>query len=136
MFIYLITCLVNGKYYVGQTVGTLKTRWSCHVSHALGYCNNTILPRAIRKYGPENFKMEVLCECPDQDSLDKAEIFFVWLLAANKRSFGYNITEGGKGAGSALKEMAAKKRQEKETNRRWLDYYQFKQDRKKRFDAL
>jgi len=49
----------------------------------------------MRKYGFDSFKVEVLCRCPDNDALDKAEKFFIWLLATQKKSFGYNLTSGG-----------------------------------------
>jgi group I intron endonuclease len=94
--IYLITNKVNGKYYVGQTIYLLKDRLVNHFSWARsGY--NTIFSHAIRKHGEKNFVIEELCRCPDKDSLNKSEIFFIWFLASHLRSFGYNQTMGGTG---------------------------------------
>lgn len=96
MFIYLITCLANGKYYVGQTIQKIKDRWNSHLS-----CSRNgdplLLYNAIRKYGEDSFVCQELCKCPDQESLDKSEVFYIWFLASNKRSFGYNVSEGGNG---------------------------------------
>lgn len=99
MYVYLLTNKTNGKYYVGQTIQTPEIRWSTHVSAANGKTRrkDSHICRAIRKAGPENFSVETLCECPDKESLDKAEIFFIWFLAASKRTFGYNCTVGGDG---------------------------------------
>ena len=56
MYLYQITNLINGKIYIGQTNNITK-RWSNHKS-----CNspNTVIAKAIQKYGVENFKFEIL----------------------------------------------------------------------------
>ena len=56
--IYLITNLLNGKKYVGQTIQRLNIRMNHHRRGGDLY-----IDRAIRKYGRENFKVEVLEEC-------------------------------------------------------------------------
>lgn len=57
MEIYLITNLINGKQYVGQTIYTAEQRFKQHLRGDL------YIDKAIRKYGVENFKLEVLCRC-------------------------------------------------------------------------
>ena len=85
--IYLITNLVNNKKYVGQS-RFMWQRWRKHKSEAN---NNNPLPLycAIRKYGIDNFKFEILEECaPDQ--LNDRESYYIF----NYNSFvpnGYNI---------------------------------------------
>lgn len=76
--IYLITCIINNKKYVGQTIQKLKTRWNRHIN-----CNwnkkNLYLPlqRAFKKYGIENFTIELLVENIDnQDKLNELEIYY------------------------------------------------------------
>jgi group I intron endonuclease len=60
--IYKITNTVNQKVYIGSAVD-LKRRKKQHFS---GRQTNKILKQAIKKYGVENFKFEVLEECnPD-----------------------------------------------------------------------
>ena len=88
--IYLITCLINGKKYVGQTIRRLNIRMNNH-KHGDLY-----IDKAIRKYGWKNFKVEVLEECYTVEQLNEREIF--WIAALNtKEPNGYNITDGGEG---------------------------------------
>lgn len=93
MIIYLITNMVNGKQYVGQTTRSLQQRWREHC------CNSsqcTYLHNAIAKYGKENFKVEQIDIAIDQEELDYKEsqyIKFYNTLAPN----GYNLDTGGKG---------------------------------------
>lgn len=73
--IYLITCLINGKKYVGQHHKPDPTsRWNAHISRAkkgLAY----VLHNAIRLFGEENFKFEVLCVC-SHDALGRLEAYY------------------------------------------------------------
>jgi len=58
--IYKITNTLNNKCYIGQT-DDVKRRFTEH--KALGYGReNSILYRAIKKYGLENFTFEVIEE--------------------------------------------------------------------------
>lgn len=94
MYIYLITNKINGKYYVGQTKRKVQERWKNHISDAsrgLG----TYFASAIRKHCVDNFTVETLCTCPDKESLNEAEKFFIRILGSNKSSIGYNLTTGG-----------------------------------------
>jgi len=91
--IYKITNRINGKCYIGQTVGTLKNRWRCHVSDKHSCC--TYLKRAIQKYGKESFKVEELSAASNQEDLNDLEEQFIKdlnCLAPN----GYNLRTGGK----------------------------------------
>ena len=72
MIVYCITNASNGKKYVGRTSKTLDQRWRAHVLAAKhGSCYKFHL--AIRKHGPDAFKVEVLEECVDHESLCSAE---------------------------------------------------------------
>lgn len=88
--VYLITCLVNGKKYVGQTTQALDKRIN---QHKYG---DQYIDRAIRKYGWENFTVEVLKECKSKEELDYWEKYFIKVLNT-KRPNGYNLTDGGEG---------------------------------------
>jgi group I intron endonuclease len=134
MFIYLATCSETGKYYVGQTINTVSFRWKQHVYSSKSYRCNTFLGRAIRKYGEDSFKLETLCECPDSESLNLAEKFFIYFLGSKKKSLGYNLTEGGDSLGSYSKELATKKNEQKLQEKKWLNYTQFKYDFKRKED--
>jgi len=60
--VYVAFNLVNGKTYVGQTLGTLDARKSCHKSEALNNKTGMIFHKAIRKYGFDAFEWEVIVE--------------------------------------------------------------------------
>lgn len=90
--IYLITNNITGGRYVGQT-NNLQKRWRAHVR------SNRHVPLyyAFKKYGIENFKLEVLERTLDLTKLDDLEIKHI----SSQRSFidwnegGYNLTTGG-----------------------------------------
>ena len=82
--IYLVTNNVNGKRYIGKTTQAIEKRWYQHCKNA-EYGNDTYLYRAIRKYGKDNFTVEVLCE-----GLDDEEILMI-----EHHSPEYNMTKGG-----------------------------------------
>lgn len=99
--IYKITNLVNGKSYIGQSV-SISERWRAHRhrpfnSNSKQY--NSPLYRAIRKYGLQNFKFEVLEQC-EKDCLDKKEIAYIKYYNTTNPDFGYNLTSGGSGNAS------------------------------------
>lgn len=88
--IYLIRCLVTGKLYVGQTKQKLQVRFRSHLRE------ETYIGRAMRKYGIENFTVEVIEECYSREQLNERECY--WIVKLNcKRPHGYNLTDGGEG---------------------------------------
>jgi group I intron endonuclease len=102
--IYVVTNKINGKKYVGQTWNTLKRRWTNHV------LNKGVIKlyNAIKKYGKENFSIELLVITHTQPIADYWEIFFIEKL--NTINSGYNIREGGsrgKTSTSTKKKMSA-----------------------------
>lgn len=101
--IYKITNKINGKLYVGQTRQKLNNRIKGHKHSKV----KRGVDAAIKKYGGENFSIEVIEECP-VESLDEREIF--WIAKLNSKApNGYNLTDGGDGGGSnPSKETRAK----------------------------
>ena len=101
--IYRIHCLPTGKFYIGQTVRTLKVRLQQHRRiHSM--C--TYLHRAIQKYGWDNFKTEILWE--GENSLLN-EIEFKYIKEFNTLApEGYNLKEGGEGGGKYSAESCRK----------------------------
>ena len=94
MRVYKITNKQNGKIYVGQTKGTLSKRFSAHVSSATRGSKASIIHNAIRKYGRDAFKIELLEECQSFEELDEAERR--WIAELNTVApNGYNIEKGG-----------------------------------------
>lgn len=89
---YLILNKVNGKRYVGQIVQPLKVRFNEHVRKK----ENTLIVKAIRKYGKENFYYGVIKNCESKEEMDYWEKFFIAALKS-KKPYGYNLTDGGEG---------------------------------------
>lgn len=88
-YIYLVTNKLNCKQYVGQ-----------HRYNGVGldpkyFGSGVLLNKAYDKYGIENFTMELLEECPEEDlnPLEQLYIEHYNTLRPN----GYNLTEGGEG---------------------------------------
>lgn len=94
-YIYKITNKVNNKIYIGQTRRTIEERWREHLSR-ISQKSNTYLYNAIRKYGKENFVIEKIEECQD-DEIDKKEIFYIEKFESFNKEKGYNLTKGGDG---------------------------------------
>ena len=96
MVIYKITCMVNGKVYVGLTCGSLDKRWKRHCRTAkTDGRRSPYLYRAINKYGPDTFSTEVLEECATLEDLAKAEIKWIDSLDSRDPKKGYNVSKGG-----------------------------------------
>ena len=95
--VYKITNNVNGKVYIGQAED-IELRWKQHVK-ASKRGENSVLYRAMRKYGVENFSFEVVEECSVEELKEK-EIYYIgefnsYIHAENSQ--GYNMTLGGDG---------------------------------------
>ena len=102
--IYLISCRINGKQYVGKTKQKLERRISQHKYDSKK--GSIGLGAAIRKYGWENFSVEVLEVCPVA-MLSEREIHFIVELKS-KAPNGYNLTDGGEGLVNPTDETRAK----------------------------
>lgn len=97
-YIYLITNFENGKLYVGQTVNTIEYRWSKHVDEAYrGNRSNSLLHRAIIKYGASSFGIVALEECADADLNEKERHYIKEYDTYYTHDKGYNLTWGGEG---------------------------------------
>jgi hypothetical protein len=105
--IYKITNLINNKYYIGKAVSHIlnhkkyrpygmEGRFQCHISEAYSNKKNQChyLNNAIRKYGSNNFKLELIqnCSIEDSDKFESEEIIKNNSLFPN----GYNLNTGGK----------------------------------------
>ena len=97
MLIYLVTNLLNGKRYVGQTRLMLERRWKQHLRDARNG-STTLIGRAIRKYSAHVFSVSVLCACSSQEELDAREQEYISILGTHSsKGKGYNLTAGGFG---------------------------------------
>ena len=90
--IYKITCIPNGKLYIGQTTQGTNKRWKQHVRG--DNVRTSHISAAIKKYNKQNFKVEVIhvtSMIHELDDLEKYYISYYKSLTPN----GYNICPGG-----------------------------------------
>ena len=87
--IYKITNKINGNFYIGYTKLTLQKRFDLH-----NKSTTTRMPivSAMRKYGIDNFIIELLYEFDDKPNAIECEIRLIEELKPN-----YNIHHGGTG---------------------------------------
>ena len=94
-FIYKITNDINDKVYVGKTTTSIQDRFKEHCSDAFRERNEKRpLYNAMKKYGIEHFKIEMIEECAD-DILSEREVY--WIAYYKGYEDGYNATKGGDG---------------------------------------
>lgn len=108
--IYRITNLVDGKVYIGKTKQKPIDRWHRHVRDA-SKGSQTLLHRAMRKHGIENFKLDVIFNTILEADLNEFEQYFIneyhsFMATAN----GYNMTKGGDGISPDLCSSIQKKK--------------------------
>ena len=100
MQIYKITNKLNNKIYIGKTIHTAESRFKEHILSARNSSSNTHLYRAMRKYGVDNFTVEVV-ECVDTiELLAEREIYWIAEFDSTNPCVGYNMTRGGDGGDS------------------------------------
>ncbi len=90
MYIYKTTNLINGKIYIGK-----RAKSPSLSEMYIG--SGKLLKLAIKKYGIENFFKTIIEECPDNETLNCREKYWIDNLSAYKKSIGYNIAKGGNG---------------------------------------
>lgn len=87
--IYIIKCLVNGKYYIGESIN-IKQRLRKHKNGS-----GQLIHRAIKKYGIENFEIyiEYLPDFDKKSLLDLEEQLIIKFDCIVPK--GYNIYQRG-----------------------------------------
>lgn len=94
--VYKITCVINGKVYIGQS-GDVERRFSEHryrLDH--GIHDNFRLQEEWGRYGEEGFRFLLIEKCADNaDVRSEREIFWMEYYRANDEAYGYNIASGG-----------------------------------------
>lgn len=111
--IYKITNVLDGKYYIGAHKTSNKDD---------GYMGSGVMiKKAIEKYGVENFKKEILCECLSSSEMYAKEKELVVLSEHT-----YNLKEGGDGGFDYINSneelrIAKNKKARKITNSRHKD---------------
>lgn len=101
MYIYMTKNKISGKIYVGQSMKDDESY--------LG--SGTILMKALKRYGRENFERTILENCTDKAHMNEREKFWIEHYDSTNRTIGYNISTGGVGGylgPEVSKKMAAK----------------------------
>jgi len=95
--VYKITNLINNKIYVGLTSMPLKYRWKQHTDYA-SMNGTSEISKAIRQFGKENFKCEILETFFTNFFAKAGEIYWMDKLQTNYKLYpdkGYNMMPGG-----------------------------------------
>lgn len=104
--IYKITNQANGKVYVGLTTQGIDRRWSEHKSRFKLGKRDHKLYLAMKKWGIEKFKLEVIHEVDDPSELSELEREYIRKYDSLNR--GYNMTDGGETVSDETKEKLRK----------------------------
>jgi len=94
--IYKVTNTINNKVYIGQTVGSLHSRKAKHLSLANIEKPLNYFHKALKKYGIDSFKWEIIEYCDSKKELDDME--FHYIKQHDSFRNGYNMTLGGEGS--------------------------------------
>lgn len=100
----------DGKIYIGQTTNE-KRRF-----FPKGYTHNSGLTNAIKEYGLNNFKKEILEECFTAEEANEREKYYIKLYQSTDSSKGYNISIGGAGGFNGLQHSEKSIAQIKQNN--------------------
>lgn len=92
MIIYRTTNLLDGKIYIGKDKNNIPS----YIGSGIRLLN------AIKKYGKDNFKKEILEVCSDEESLNEREIYWIEYYRSYDKSIGYNLTKGGEGGNTRI----------------------------------
>ena len=88
-FVYITTNLVNGKRYIGQKqFDSERGNWRNY------FGSGVALKNAIKKYGKENFKKNIVSFAFSQEELNKQEQFLINFLDAVNSDNYYNLSNG------------------------------------------
>lgn len=91
-YVYVHTCTVNGKKYVGCTTQARpERRWG---KNGEGYLYNDHFRSAILKHGWNNFQHEVF-EVDSAEEMYRKEIELISFYHSNDPEYGYNNSTGG-----------------------------------------
>lgn len=93
-YIYKIKNTINGKLYVGCTITSLKKRFEEHVWRCLKTDINTKFCNSVKKYGVENFQIELLEECNTLNIYEREKHY---INEFDTYKEGLNSTYGGEG---------------------------------------
>jgi group I intron endonuclease len=126
MIIYQILNKINNKCYIGQTATSFARRYDNGGWHIQ---SNNYLRNAARKYGLENFEINILEDgiCSINE-LNEKEIFYIKKFNSIMPN-GYNLMEGGQRTldrchhEKSKEKMSRSQRKNSENNYRFLNHH-------------
>lgn len=102
--VYKIT-FPNGKIYIGISNNMYRRM----LEHNTDFRNNLPIENAIKKYGKiTQFEILEIIDPKDRDLMRQCEKYWISYFNSNNKDFGYNISEGGDGAGIGSNNHEAK----------------------------
>jgi group I intron endonuclease len=99
MIVYRAINIKNGKQYIGYTTRCLDERKKEHLYKSRSNSSNHyyyLFKQAIRKYGIDSFKWEILETCTSVEECCIKEIYYIDKYKTISPN-GYNLTIGGNG---------------------------------------
>jgi len=114
--IYKITNIKSGSVYIGKTKNSIFKRFNEHISES-EKGSKTKLYDAMRSYGVENFKVELIEDNIPEDLINFKEKYYIKEFDSLKN--GYNMTPGGDGGPirKGMKNSEEQKRKSSEAQR-------------------
>ena len=101
-YVYLSTCIVTQKVYVGITIQNYTKRWEDHIKYSFNPNSNSYnhrFHRAIRKYGKDNFTWTIIetvqSESRNMLTASLKELEIKYIKYYDSYNTGYNSTKGG-----------------------------------------
>ena len=94
-YIYITTNLLNGMKYIGQ-----------HSSNTFDknyYGSGKLIKQALKEYGRENFKCEIIEWCSSYEEINEREIYWINYYNADANDEFYNLAYGGSNSKYALR---------------------------------
>ena len=110
-YIYIIKNTINNKVYIGKTNKHITKRFKEHIRDSRKLTlQHRPLYNAMRKYGPDNFYIELLEET--QNTAIREQF---WIEKFNSFYYGYNATKGGDGTEYVDRELVIQEYQKYQT---------------------
>lgn len=116
----------SGKVYIGITSQDPKKRWL----NGRGYQRNEHFWNAIKKYGWDNIKHDVLAEGLSKEEACRLEKFYIEMYESCDQTKGYNLTTGGE-TGAVHTIESRRKLSESKKGKRYNIGVPFTEERKK-----
>lgn len=115
--VYRHTNEVNGKLYIGVTCQKPTRRWA----NGQGYVLCTRFYNAIKKYGWESFRHDILFTDLTQEEAERLEVELIAKYDTTNPDKGYNLVAGGGGLVGYHHSSEVKARLSKASAERWKD---------------